>query len=107
MADKKTTPAAEPTRSATGGYASVQDMLDDAMPEFAEEFREYQKVRDLVDAANDALQHVEELREAWRTGALDERDGQGGTRSNRNVDVEVKLRRTLDALGIEPRESLV
>ncbi len=36
--------------------------------------------------------HLNELREAWRTGALDERDDKGGMRSNRNADVEVSLR---------------
>lgn len=85
-------------------YASVQEMLNDVSPEWAEEFREYALLRELVDAAFDALAHVEELREAWRTGAIHERDG--GTRSNRNVDVEVSLRAALDALGIERRERI-
>lgn len=53
--------------------------------------------RDALRAACEfALEHVRELREAWRTGALDERDGGGGTRSNRNVDVEVALRNALE-----------
>lgn len=55
---------------------------------------------DLVCAAVDALAHVEELREAWRTGAIDERDGRGGLRSNRNVDVEVALRKALNGDGL-------
>jgi hypothetical protein len=38
---------------------------------------------------------LEELREAWRRGVIDERDGQGGTRSNRNVAVSVNLRAAL------------
>lgn len=46
-------------------------------------------------AAKAALEHVRELREAWRTGALHECDGGGGTRSNRNVEVEVALRNAL------------
>ena len=36
--------------------------------------------------------HTEELREAWRRGVIDERDGGGGRRSNRNMEVEVALR---------------
>lgn len=47
-------------------------------------------------AAGLALVHIRELREAWRRGVIDERDGQGGTRSNRNVDVEVSLRDALE-----------
>lgn len=43
----------------------------------------------LLDACRLALSHVEELRGAWRTGAITEHDG---TRSNRNVAVEVALR---------------
>lgn len=39
-------------------------------------------------AIQTALAHVQELREAWTTGALSEHDGKGGTRSNRNVYVE-------------------
>jgi hypothetical protein len=46
-------------------------------------------------AALEALEHLEELREAWRRGVIDERDGQGGTRSNRNVEISVKLRDAL------------
>ena len=49
----------------------------------------------LMLAAKEALSHVEELREAWRTGAIREHDGKGGLRSNRNVDVEVKLRKAI------------
>ena len=52
-------------------------------------------VPELVAALECSLDHVKELREAWRTGALSEHDGQGGTRSNRNVDVENKCRAAL------------
>jgi hypothetical protein len=45
----------------------------------------------LLDACKEALEHISELEEAWRTGALSERDGKGGTRSNRNLDVRVIL----------------
>lgn len=49
----------------------------------------------LRQAAQEALEHVHELREAWRRGVIDERDGKGPKRANRNVDVEVKLRNAL------------
>lgn len=52
----------------------------------------------VVEAMQAALEHVRELREAWRVGAIHEIDGGGGTRSNRNVDVEVALRDTLATL---------
>jgi len=42
-----------------------------------------------------ALEHVQELREAWERGAISEHDGLGGTRSNRNVTVETILRAVL------------
>lgn len=65
--------------------------------------REWQKIRleyaalklvrdDLLAACEAALAHVEELRDAWMRGAISECDGRGGTRSNRNVDVENQLR---------------
>jgi hypothetical protein len=47
-------------------------------------------------AAAQAIEHVTELRDAWMRGAIRECDGQGGTRSNRNVDVEVALRKALE-----------
>lgn len=53
-------------------------------------------VPSLLAACRQALVHVEELREAWRTGAISEHDGRGGTRSNRNVEVEVALRGALN-----------
>ena len=46
-------------------------------------------------AARFALDHVAELRSAWRRGAIDECDGRYGERSNRNVEVETKLRACL------------
>jgi hypothetical protein len=51
----------------------------------------------LLDAASAALEHLQELRDAWQRGVIDERDGKGGTRSNRNVSVEVALRKALTA----------
>lgn len=54
-----------------------------------------ERLRVLSEAAQFAWQHLDELREAWRTGAIRETDGKGGTRSNRNVEAEVKLRSAL------------
>lgn len=45
----------------------------------------------LLAAVARALDHVEELEEAWLTGAISERDGLGGARSNRNSDIRVQL----------------
>lgn len=44
-----------------------------------------------------ALEHVSELRDAWMRGALSEHDGLGGTRSNRNIEVEKALRAALSS----------
>ncbi|KKM24908.1 hypothetical protein LCGC14_1600400 [marine sediment metagenome] len=41
------------------------------------------------------LEHCEELRKAWERGALDEHDGKGGTRSNRNYALVIELERFL------------
>lgn len=49
----------------------------------------------VVEAAEKAHAHTLELREAWRRGAISEHDSLGGTRSNRNVEVEVALRAAL------------
>jgi hypothetical protein len=51
---------------------------------------------DLLKAARTALAHVQELRDAWERGALHELDDQGGTRSNRNIEVEFALRRAIE-----------
>lgn len=51
----------------------------------------------LIEACQAALSHVVELRDAWERGALSEHDGGGGTRSNRNVEVENGLRAALAA----------
>jgi len=53
----------------------------------------------LVEALNEAKAHVEELEDAWRRGAINEIDGQGGLRSNRNVDVRVAINNALRAAG--------
>ena len=51
----------------------------------------------LLAACEAASEHVQELREAWMTGALSECDGKGGTRSNRNVDVDCQLRKAIQS----------
>lgn len=42
--------------------------------------------------------HTAELREAWRRGVMDERDGGGARRSNRNMEVEVALRQAVELM---------
>ncbi len=54
---------------------------------------------EMIEALKASHAHVQELRGAWQRGAISEHDGQGGTRSNRNVDVEVQLRGLLAKLG--------
>lgn len=54
-----------------------------------------EEVREVLKAAH---AHVQELRDARERGAISEHDGLGGTRSNRNVDVEVQLRALLAKL---------
>lgn len=49
--------------------------------------------RMLLDAEA-AREHLEELAEAWRTGAIHEIDGRGGMRSNRNWDVMSQFQKT-------------
>ena len=44
--------------------------------------------------------HLEELADAWQRGTIQECDGRGGTRSNRNADVAGDVRA---ALELEPR----
>lgn len=64
--------------------------------------REGWAIATLILTAQSALDHCEELAEAWQRGALSEHDGKGGTRSNRNTDVANRLRKSLRALGKEP-----
>ena len=42
-------------------------------------------------------EHIEELEDAWMRGAIVEHDGKGGTRSNRNADLGVRLKKRLEA----------
>lgn len=55
-----------------------------------------QRITTLEAALRPVLEHIEELRDAWMRGAIAECDGQGGTRSTRNVKVEVMLRAALE-----------
>ena len=45
------------------------------------------EAQELYSACKAALSHLKELGEAWRRGAINETDGRGGERSNRNADV--------------------
>ena len=40
--------------------------------------------------------HLEELADAWQRGTIQECDGRGGTRSNRNADVAGDVRAALE-----------
>lgn len=51
--------------------------------------------RAMVEACEEAKAHINDLREAWVRGVLRESDNLGGTRSNRNVDVQTALERAL------------
>ena len=57
---------------------------------------------ELLAACEAAKAHVAELRDAWEHGVIHEIDWQGGTRSNRNVDVEVMLRKAIALVIKEP-----
>jgi len=46
-------------------------------------------------AAHKAQEHIYELGDAWRRGALSEHDDKSGTRSNRNHDIGIELREAL------------
>lgn len=60
----------------------------DTIVEAAEKMRE---------AAQQAWIHLDDLREAWRTGAVATNDGKGPNRANHNVEVEVALRNAIAA----------
>lgn len=53
----------------------------------------------LIKASVAALEHLDELRDAWSRGVISEHDGLGGRRSNRNAEVESNLRRALESIG--------
>lgn len=57
---------------------------------------------DLLKALHQAVDHLEELREAWQRGAIHETDFHGGTRSNRNWDVLANVCRAIREAEGEP-----
>jgi Ribonuclease G/E len=57
-----------------------------------------QLLREIVD-------HLEELEEAWRRGVIWESAGEGGTRSNRNVDLARRLVKYLDSVTGEGQDA--
>jgi hypothetical protein len=57
------------------------------------------EIINLVEAAEMAHRNADELREAWRTGAVTSCDGKSGIWSSNNVEVEVSLREALAALN--------
>lgn len=54
-------------------------------------------LREVLALLRECEEHMQELRDAWERGVFDEHDGRGGTRSNRNVEVLVKLQALLAA----------
>lgn len=60
------------------------------------EYVKWSDVAPMIEALKNAHAHVAELREAWERGSIREIDNLGGTRSNRNVDVEVELRKVIE-----------
>ncbi len=55
-------------------------------------------MREALEALKQTYIHCEELRDAWERGALDEHDGKGGTRSNRNYTVVLAVRASITKL---------
>lgn len=51
----------------------------------------------LLEACKLAYNHIEELREAWRRGAIHEADFLGGLRINRNAEACTRLSRAIAA----------
>ncbi len=72
-----------------------------ALGEMTRYIRKAALADELVLACQKAHEHVNELRDAWQRGAITECDGWGGTRSNRNADVETTLRAAIDKLAKE------
>jgi len=58
-------------------------------------------VRALIVAAQQSLEHLRELEEAWRRGVISEHDGKGGLRSNTNAWRANALRDALAAFVTE------
>jgi hypothetical protein len=64
--------------------------------------RRLEPFAEMLWALQSALLHLEELKDAWARGAINESDGLGGTRSNRNVDC-ARLVRTAIAKATSPQ----
>ncbi len=89
------------------GYDGIQiDEVGPRVPERkqlernAETAKPIGVLADLVNATQHALEHCEELSDAWQRGCISEHDAKGGTRSNRNQAVEVELRAALRRLAL-------
>ena len=49
----------------------------------------------MLDVLNVVKKHIDDLADAWMRGGLYDRDGSGGTRSNRNADVRRLLEKVI------------
>jgi hypothetical protein len=86
---RRKTAAAEPIRE---GDVFLLALIDDRA-------RHEERIRALEKALQVAQAWLDELREEFRRGTLDDRKSRGGYLSNKNVDVEVQTRAAL-----EPRD---
>lgn len=87
-----------PDRSAVEQLAKVlkDNLLEVYKWGYADaEARAAARYKPLVEAAEVALHHIEELIDAWQRGRIRESDGLGGTRSNRNMDVYHAIKTSL------------
>ena len=91
----------------SAGDFSASDLTDEEIAANAKLYcflrNHAQEIINLVEAAEMAKLHVEELREGWRRGDI---EADSGVRSNRNVYVETKLREALAALNKEPPKEI-
>jgi len=96
---ERTKNALSNTKNALSNILYAEGLVDLAsidipwLCELALAYRE--RMQELVLIAEPILEHLEELEEAWRRGALHESDTPGGTRSNRNVTLARQLRQVL------------
>ncbi len=58
-------------------------------------FERSRSTQALSEACEAAQSHILELEDAWLRGCITENDGQGGTRSNRNIEVRNVIRAAL------------
>ena len=83
-------------------WGRLQESTRQAYREQAQAAIDACHAEEMATVLRSAHAHVQELRDAWERGAIREYDGLGGTRSNRNVDVEVALRFLLAKLDGKP-----